>query len=213
MTIKINPISFWVIIYVVKILYSCSENPLLQSESEYRINDSYIKDNLDLQIITELEEYLNDFDSIQIVNLESLEDPIQFLNSHELIFLISNSELILSSNSISSIQGYTASNVSNRFMDYSLDFLIYQKLESEDDDQDYIIKSIHSGLRGNTSGKSWEQFEYNYQLQFGTAIIDISGYITYAVIIDDYGLILKDYRHYKIILDIHTGQPINFYLL
>lgn len=193
--------------------HSCAKESINSSHSYNYSDDKLIFESLDLIYLNEIGELLNEGDSIRLVDPESLENPMSLPSVHDLIYLVTNSELVLNSNVFSNPQDYSVSNVSESFLDYSIDFNISQKLESEDEDQDYIIESLRSGIRGNLTGKSWRIEEFNYQIQFGTAIIDLDGNFIYSVIINDIGLILKDYKQYKIILDVHTGQPINFILI
>ena len=177
-----------------------------------RIQDMNLRsviDDSENEVLNILGEYTFNGDFIEIVSPLEIVDVLEFDNIHEFVQLISENEYYLNNNVEWSAQDYSYSNISERYETYILDFVVTQKLDSEDENQQYIIKSIRSGLRGDLTGKIWNEFYYDYQIQFGTAIIDVTGYLVYSVITGDIAFNFFDYRHYKIIIDIHSGQPLN----
>lgn len=143
--------------------------------------------------------YLNDSDNA--LEFTSVHEFINFKNDHTFIYdyNVSQGPVGIHSTNFRDLVGQS----------FSLDISIRQKLDDEDHNQYYIIKDIVSNLNEIHDSRQWNQFTYSYNLFNGTAIIDLKGSLTYCLLINSIGVVFNDARHFKIIIDIHTGYPVS----
>ena len=181
------------------------ENP-----SKDILNTSYSKAFEYNGIIDELSNFLGPGDQIDIVNYEDLDSVLIFMSIHDFINYKNDAYFYMSSEVINNSNGIHSTRYREILNDISsIDIIVDQKLDDEDNNQSYAVQNITSALKGKTLGKSWIQENFNYLLFNETCIIDLYGQIRYRIQINDLGIEYKDARHYKIINDIHTGFPLN----
>ncbi|MBT8266953.1 MAG: hypothetical protein KJO41_08210 [Bacteroidia bacterium] len=202
------------IILLIKIsLFSCSkfDDQIYYSTNDFGNRNSIC--NLSLQAefndIMELNDYidLNVYFSLEnTLFFDSVHDFYNLLNVNENIF--DNYSITESSNSIFETRFRVFYNKSS-----SLDFEILYKLEDENINQDFMVINLESSFGGISVGRDWIEQLSQTSFFSGNVVIDYHGYLKYNLIINNIGVAYYDYKHYKIVLDIHTGFPISILIL
>lgn len=205
---KIHSYYFSFLLGVLMSSYSCSavdcdgETPLIKSNQS---NPSYL-----LEIIAQLNEVLGSGDIFEFNQNFNATNALVFVSVHDFIVYKRNHQFYINydvSESSMGIHSTKYRDVYNRIN--SIDIGVKQKLESEDHDQLYGIQDIETNMSGDLLGRGWEHLYYYYEIFNGNAVINLYGINIYFILIDSVGIEYHDYKHYKIIIDIHTGYPLS----
>ena len=148
-------------------------------------NDSFVIDNtinpdeaLHFETAEEFEEYINTFSFDSVIDVIDNQD-----GTHTTTFKVD-------------------------YFTCALNINISQKLQNENIDQDYEIVNLSTILSGFTLGASWNQSSYDYTVYNNVAYIDLYGYLNYDFFMEGVGTVYSKYKHYKMRVDIETGQQL-----
>jgi len=137
-------------------------------------------------------------------------NALEFANVHEFINFKNNHIFIYDYDVVQDPIGIHTTNFRDFIgQSFSLDIRVLQKLDDEDHLQFYIVQEIISSLNQPDISRQWNQITYSYNLFNGNAIIDLKGSLTYRLFFNSVGVEFNDARHFKIIVDIHTGYPVS----
>lgn len=203
---KFRP-ELWVILFSILSCNNYLDSETINGTTFEADYSNLIKSN---SIASQLTTFLGPGDYFEFYFEEELDNTLIFESVHDFIHYKNNHALFFESE-VTYNNGYHSTgfrDILNKTS--SINIMIIQKLDHEDILQNYIIKNILSSLNGNILGKNWGQTNYEYALLNGTAIIDLYGEIHYRISIADMGVDFFDLKHYKMIIDIHTGIPLSF---